>query len=98
MPKSCSLRASMPIRTLHDTQLPAPTGAIEPEALQRITTGSRIDIHAAGALLGCHDRIADGERLLADPVEIGTASGRDTPLHRAWLPQRRPFAVERSAD
>src|SRR6266851_6052026 len=109
MPKSCSLRASMPIRTAgsyrqdgQDRQplppLAVPPVVVEPIAPQDVAARAGVDVSLAGGFVCAEDGRVDVVRHAADVGERRFATGRDRSLHRARIPQREPFVTEGADD
>src|SRR5581483_4207452 len=103
MPKSCSLRASMPIRTLYDTcrdreSLEGPPRKVEPIAAPRVAARAGVDVGLPRPLVERADLVAHRVGALAHLVECRAAAGRDRALHRTRVVQREPAAIERAGD
>src|SRR2546427_8850737 len=101
MPKSCSLRASMPIRTLgmisRQEGLSIPPGVVESIAAPRVAAGARIDTFLPRPLVERQQLIADVERHPAHLAVPRTAGGRHGTLHGARIEQRKPLVIESGA-
>src|SRR5437870_2257602 len=103
MPKSCSLRASMPMRTAEiiagrDGQERLSCPVIEPELPEHIAAGAWINVGQPRRLVGGHYRLLQVGRPAAEVVEVSVAARRDHALHRARVPQRKPRPVECARD
>src|SRR5215471_9233460 len=107
MPKSCSLRASMPMRTRCDhkaggagsglsrqSSLPIPTAVVEPVLLAEIAAHAGEDVAFARRLFRDGDHGFDRARFGLDIGEAVQARGRDRAAHLVALEHRKPLAIE----
>src|SRR5438094_9209529 len=99
MPKSCSLRASMPIRTLgmisRQEGLAIPPGVVESIAAPRGAAGARLDALLPRAPVERDQRNADVESHTAHLAVRQTAGQRDSTMHGARRAPPRPTISQR---
>src|ERR1043165_4355570 len=94
MPKSCSLRASMPMRTLWMLQV----RVVELVALTQLAALAREDVALARGFLGGGHRAPERRGVFAEflpGVETARRHGAGKPL---LVPHREPLTLERSGD
>jgi hypothetical protein len=65
---------------------------------QRVAARARVDVGLPCGLVRGNDGVANRVGHLPDFAEVHAASGRDRALHRARVPERVPFAIERAGD
>src|SRR5207245_11028707 len=98
MPKSCSLRASMAIRTLgmisRQEGLAIPPGVVESIAAPRVAAGARIDAFLPRPLVERDQLIADVERHPAHLAVPRTTGRGHATLPGSGLEQRKPTPYE----
>src|SRR6185295_6554845 len=98
MPKSWSLRASMPMRTAPMISggggLVLPAGVIEPVLAQDVAARAGVHIRPARGLVNPDDAVAHGVGLRPGLGERAGTAARHHALHRARVENREPLTVE----